>query len=131
MFRVDNGETRNTLLARLLAFCTGFVLGFGGAATAIGYLIAAAVFPSSSRWDLVHTILDALVLSFLAGGWTGVGLLSVASRYQFRQGWFHCADLLVISSLNRFKMPLLRSAAQSQRGNAASAQAPHLFSASS
>jgi hypothetical protein len=75
----------------LVAGLVGFVGGFVGALVTFGWLIVQFVPADAHWWDLLHTCINALIISFIFGG-LGFAALSVwtFSWYHHLRGYYRC-----------------------------------------
>jgi hypothetical protein len=68
-----------------------FVVGSVGTLTALGWLIVHFVAPQARWWDVVHTSINAILISLVFGG-LGSAVLSlwIVKRYHYSRGMYHC-----------------------------------------
>ena len=85
-----DGETRNTIAARVLSMGAGFIVGFC-ALVSLATLLIVKYAISLPLSQLIPLIFFALVASLLGGGYIGVGFADVVLRYQHYCGRFRCA----------------------------------------
>jgi hypothetical protein len=78
---------RREILVAFIAFVLGFVVTL----VTLGWLIVHFVTPEAHWWDVLHTSINALLISVVFGG-LGSAALSVwaLSQYHYRRGFHRC-----------------------------------------
>jgi len=68
-----------------------FVVGFFGMLAVWGWVVVHFVVPEARWWDVVHTSINAILISFVFGGMGSATLsLWLVSSYHYRCGVYHC-----------------------------------------
>jgi len=83
----DSRASRRELVVSFLAFILGFII----ARAAIARLTVQYIAPDARWWDVLHTSINAILISFVFGG-LGAAALSLwaMSRYHYRRGFYRC-----------------------------------------
>jgi hypothetical protein len=85
--RPETKAMRREIMVTLIAFVVGFVLVLGTWAWAIVRFVT----PEARWWDLLHTSINAILISVIFGGLGSAALSSwVLSRYHYRRGFYRC-----------------------------------------
>ena len=78
---------RRELYVAIIAFVVGFI----GMLAAWGWVVVHFVVPEVRWWEVVHTSINAILVSFVIGGMGSAALsLWLVSRYHYRRGAYHC-----------------------------------------
>jgi hypothetical protein len=83
----DTRAFRREIYVALVAFVLGFIIVLA----ALGWLIVRFVTPEARWWEVLHTSVNAILISVVFGG-MGFAALSlwVLTRYEYRRGFYRC-----------------------------------------
>jgi hypothetical protein len=83
----DTIAMRREILVALVAFVVGFV----GVLATLARVIVRFVTPEARWWDVLHTSINAILISVVFGGLGSAVLASwLLSRYHYRRGFYRC-----------------------------------------
>ena len=83
----DTIAMRREIYVALIAFVVGFVVMLA----ALAWVIVRFVTPEARWWDVLHTSINAIMISVVFGGLGSAALAGWAmSRYHYRRGFYRC-----------------------------------------
>jgi hypothetical protein len=83
----DTIAMRREIFGALVAFVVGFVVMLATWA----WVIVRFVTPEARWWDVLHTSINAIMISVVFGGLGSAALVSwLLSRYHYRRGFYRC-----------------------------------------
>jgi hypothetical protein len=83
----DTIAKRREIVVALIAFVVGFVVMLA----TLAWVIVRFVTPEARWWDVLHTSINAILISVVFGGLGSAALSSwVLSRYHYRHGFYRC-----------------------------------------
>lgn len=88
-----NKLPRDTIALRreLFGALVAFVVGTVAMLATLAWLIVRFVTPEARWWDVLHSSINALLISVVFGGLGSAALVSwLLSRYHYRHGFYRC-----------------------------------------
>src|SRR5262245_60531643 len=78
---------RQAIIGALIAFVVGFIVMLA----TLAWLIVRFVTPEARWWEVLHTSINAIMISVVFGGLGSAALVTwLLSRYQYRRGFYRC-----------------------------------------
>jgi len=83
----DTRAFRREIYVAIVAFVVGFLVVLA----TLSWLIVRFVTPETRWWDVLHTSVNAILISVVFGGLGGAALSVWAlNRYHYRRGFYRC-----------------------------------------
>ena len=85
--------SRDTIALRgeIFVAVVGFLVGFVVVLATLAWVIVRFVIPEARWWDVLHTSINAIMISIVLGGLGSAALASwLASRYHYSHGFYRC-----------------------------------------
>ena|SRR5215204_897755 len=82
----ESRATRREVYGALIAFVAGFL----GTLATLGWVIVHFVTPEARWWNVVHTSINSIGVSFIAGLGVSCALVRLLSRWHFKRGMYRC-----------------------------------------
>ncbi len=83
----DTIAMRRGIIGALIAFVVGSVVMLA----TLAWVIVRFVTPEERWWDVLHTSINAIMISVVFGGLGSAALVSwLLSRYHYRRGFYRC-----------------------------------------